>query len=386
MFATLCLAALLASAATPVQVRGAPGMASFDGGFRCYATCAPIAPPASLAPTWAWTPVYPASERAACEGHISGVDVEIDPKGNVRTAWLTQTHLVGKDHDLPGAFDSVAVGAAREWRFAASTLPARHARLAFRFAVRTPPPEGEGDLVVTALEPVSLDPLSSPTISLPESLWVDRVGNRYSGIPAGEYTFDVFGGLLFGGKASVHARIRRGKTSKVTAVLVPDRPIPPGHTYVMHPPAALPARPGDDARFPLAGFRLVYEGSHSNRVDTAKGLLTKDLVSFPDTTITFHLSDAEMDRIRQAMIAMRFWDPLSPLAPGEQETGFEPWGAITATAGGVTVTRAFGMIDLLDSYPSDEWKRTRDLSRFIEQIVHARPEYRALPAAQGAYL
>ena len=248
-----------------------------------------------------------------------------------------------------------------------------------------------GSVLVFVLESVSLDTLTLRIVNLTGAerglgtVSSKRVWTRLQKLPSGDHELEV--GSLFFETRRVPIRIRSGREDTVTVVLTPWAPVVPGHTFVTHPPRPLPERPADNEQYPLRGFSFAFSTKHGERVDTAAGLVTKDLVGNPDTTISLVLSPAELDRIRKRMIAIRFFDMTeSPSSywPGRSDGPDDLH--LVATAGGITRRLDWPSGMIADLYPSDDWKRIRDLVALIREIVAARPEYRALPRPYGAYL
>ena len=244
-------------------------------------------------------------------------------------------------------------------------------------------PSATGSLFVVTLESVARDTITANTVRLVGTERGTKVvgdgWTRIADLPPGDYTVEV--GELFLGLESARAHVRSGVEDTVTVVLSPRETVPPGRRYITKPPAVLPIRPDDDRRFPLSGFSFKFWNNHGERIDTAEGKVTKDLVGDPDTTTSLVLTKAELDSIRKRMIEIRLFDMESRHPAGFAAGG----GQLEVTAGGVTKRLDCAGVSG-ESYPPDDWKRMRDLMDFIRDIVAARPEYKALPPARGAYL
>lgn|SRR5262245_5290545 len=154
------------------------------------------------------------------------------------------------------------------------------------------------------------------------------------------------------------------------------------------PARVLPSRPGDRERYPRRDFGLVLEGNTGERVDTRAGLVTKDLVELPDTTVQLRLSEAQLDSLYAAVIRMRIFDvpephpkpALPPLACPNFKT------RLLVRAGDATRSFMWESTDLWGTALSDDWKRLFALTDMLVRMVQADPVYRALPSARGAYL
>jgi len=164
-----------------------------------------------------------------------------------------------------------------------------------------------------------------------------------------------------------------------------DHGISDDEAFLRRPPAELPIRPIDYVRFPRAGFGFVLAHGTGFEINTFRGTVTKDLVGDPDTTIALRLSPPEMDSVYQAMIAMRFFDLPRPHPLFHSEHLVVPSTGTTLEAhSGLAVEHLEW--STFDRRPSDDWKRLDRLILMIEDMVHRKPEWQALPEPNGAYL
>jgi hypothetical protein len=160
-----------------------------------------------------------------------------------------------------------------------------------------------------------------------------------------------------------------------------------GRAELFRPAPRLHVRPQDYVRFPRKGFGFVYECSDGSRVDTFKGIVTKDLVALRDSTIPLDLTQAEMDTVYEKFIEIRFFDLPEPHPP-YAGIGMMPNFDIrfSATAGCVTRTLAWNTGRVVGRrVPGPEWKRLGELEDLIWRMVARHAEYRALPEPKGAY-
>jgi len=141
-------------------------------------------------------------------------------------------------------------------------------------------------------------------------------------------------------------------------------------------------------------FWFVYETAYGDRVDTRRGLVTKDLVGAPDTTIALRLSDAELARIEQLMRQgglAGFKEPHPDLAPTVRVRGGIPGDAAPSTAcrlefqlDGRQVRLQWSTAPFMRE-TTPQWKALFRVERAIRETVEARPEYRRLPRPVGGY-
>ncbi|MGH7726366.1 MAG: hypothetical protein ACREOU_13140 [Candidatus Eiseniibacteriota bacterium] len=152
------------------------------------------------------------------------------------------------------------------------------------------------------------------------------------------------------------------------------------------PPRPLPLRQEDYARYPLESFQFVLETGDGFAVDTHRGIVTKDLVAAPDTTITLVLTASEKERIWRKVISVRLFE--MPELHAEIRT--EPISPCTSVrfevAAGAEKRAFFWDTCTFPDVPSDEWKRLAEVVRLIDETVRARPEWQLLPPPTGGYM
>ena len=178
------------------------------------------------------------------------------------------------------------------------------------------------------------------------------------------------------------AQVLAGSTSRIRFVMeCPECSFGPGYGRASAP--SLPLRPRDFRRFPRRGFGFAYEISTGERVDTFEGLVTKDLVTLPDTTIKLTLSAAELDTIYRKMIEIRFFEislPRMHRCPQVIQPNADIHFRVMAGPVSKTLQWNSGEPPI-----TDDRVRLIDLLQLIRRIVWAHPEYRALPPARGLY-
>jgi protein TonB len=143
-----------------------------------------------------------------------------------------------------------------------------------------------------------------------------------------------------------------------------------------------PGGPGGSA------LGLVFETGDGVRVDTFRGLFTKDLVGHTDTTIALSLTPAELDSILRRVKEVRLLELPELLAP----EGCGEWPRTSLRL----LVRAEGKERQFDWWnwwecsasirESETYKGLNQVIRLITGIVEAKAEYKTLPRPRGAYL
>ena len=88
-----------------------------------------------------------------------------------------------------------------------------------------------------------------------------------------------------------------------------DQMLPYTNAIAKLPPVpSAPVSPRDTLAHPYRRFAFLYEDEFGNRIDTIDGRVTKDLGMLPDTTIQLTLSDEELRRAYDGLIAIWFWE------------------------------------------------------------------------------
>lgn len=142
---------------------------------------------------------------------------------------------------------------------------------------------------------------------------------------------------------------------------------------------------------PEADFNLVFKYGFGakNTLDTFKGTFSKDMVTDPPVTVPLSLSEEEMDRIRQKMIAIDFISYPENFSvsvpPGE------PTRIVTPHQSDYFKVEYNGQVKELwwqdDITNKDEKADSlRELIKLIREIIEAKEEYKKLPAPTSGYL
>jgi len=339
-----------------------------------------------------FTPVYPLSERAFRRNYECRVFARVDSAGRVVAAESWGRRGGGPGSDSCEAFDSASVRAARAWTWAPGQSSRLPQTLVFNYTARAVNPRGEGSVLVVAVEAISRDTIDAGCVGIAGparefgTISFGKWGTRLRDLPAGSTHLLVeCCGNFSEQRADVE--VRPGAEDTVVVVMTPRESVPAGHTYWTQPPAAHPSRPEDDQKYPLGGFGFRFETDRGELVDSVHGVVTKDLVIGPDTTISLALTNEELDRVRRKMIEVRLWDMPEPHPPdlGDRMSMPHTTVRLEATAGGLTRRLTWNTgTDLMD-YPSDSSKRLMDLWHVIRSVVEEHPEYKALPDIRGLY-
>ncbi len=137
------------------------------------------------------------------------------------------------------------------------------------------------------------------------------------------------------------------------------------------------------------GFALSTELGFA--LDSFKGTLTKDMISRPDTMISFRLDKKTMEELRDLYLSARLADLPEPAPPYGSEQWYNPEHVLGVVrleirCGGTAKSFVWHSGHTVGSQYKEEWRR---LWWFAETAMIAAmysPEYRALPKASGGYL
>jgi hypothetical protein len=177
-------------------------------------------------------------------------------------------------------------------------------------------------------------------------------------------------------------------------------PEPRGFYVHFHPPYMMPAvlmrdappklriRQRDYRRYRRDNFAFVFETHIGFKIDTFKGLVTKDMIAAPDTTIPLQLTEKELDRIYEIMIAIRLFDypePHPPYGTRARHLGDGNTWRLTVRAGESMKTLSWCVHPLVYGKYDDDWKRLLHLVDMMWLAAVSHPEYQALPKPKGAY-
>lgn len=125
-------------------------------------------------------------------------------------------------------------------------------------------------------------------------------------------------------------------------------------------------------------FAFSYDDGWGTQLDTYRGTLTADAGG---KTISFTLSRADLDSVRQAAIEVRVLELPEPHPVIARCT----WGLVkpNSTARLVvslgSVTKEFSWNTGYSCTDTDEWKRLLSLQAVVLRIIYRQPVYRSLP-------
>jgi hypothetical protein len=157
-------------------------------------------------------------------------------------------------------------------------------------------------------------------------------------------------------------------------------------TVATSPTATVSAPPEATTPADVAALVFAFGVGAQNVLDTAAGTFTKDMIMASPITVPMRLTEEEMARIARKIDAIDFFSyPATYTTPEDGGGWMEPHQSyrfsVTTAEGAKTVTWE-------DAVFNDDERAAdlRGLARLIERIIHARPEYKALPEPKGAYL
>jgi hypothetical protein len=153
-------------------------------------------------------------------------------------------------------------------------------------------------------------------------------------------------------------------------------------------PPKLKIRQKDHRRYRRSNFAFVFETGLGFKIDTFRGLVTKDMISAPDTTIPLQLTEKELDRIYDTMIAIRLFDYPEPhplYGSWHRLHGLGTW-RLTVRAGDSMKILSWDTGREVGGEYFDDWKRLLHLVEMMWLAAEGHPEYQALPKAKGGYI
>lgn len=151
------------------------------------------------------------------------------------------------------------------------------------------------------------------------------------------------------------------------------------------PPAMLPERAADRARYGRDSFSIAFRGTDGFAVDTVLGTATQDRI-VPDSTFACVLTPAQIDTLYEMALAGRFFemhqpDPMLPAWYSAHEHG----GELAVRWGGEQ--RVFRWMALSTEFAwSDDLKRLNTLVGVLHRMVKTHPAFVAMPRLRGVYI
>lgn len=143
----------------------------------------------------------------------------------------------------------------------------------------------------------------------------------------------------------------------------------------------------DRTRSPRRGFGAILWSSTGHRVDTIRQTATKDLVNNPDTTISFHPSDRELDDLYARAIRDRLFELPEP-HPASTRRMIQPAfdAGLELHAGEVRRRFEWDSNDVPLGSSLETWSRLYGFTKALDALATHQPAYQALPRPQGFYL
>lgn len=135
-------------------------------------------------------------------------------------------------------------------------------------------------------------------------------------------------------------------------------------------------------------LKLRYGIAARNELNTFQNTYTKDLILDGTITARFVLSDADLDQIKDKMIEIDFFsypEVFTAVRTDTMVASFEPHATYDFE---VKYNSSIKRLHWDDGIITSDQKATRlrELIRFIQSIIEAKPEYRQLPPVRGGYL
>jgi len=152
------------------------------------------------------------------------------------------------------------------------------------------------------------------------------------------------------------------------------------------PPAMLPVRPGDRARYPRQTFAIRYVDENGFGIDTASGMANFDRITDADTMIALRLTDARLDSLYEEALHDRMFEMQQPGYLSGSWGGSEHWGGeLTLWAGGSSRVFRWDFWNPTASW-TDDHKRLDAFVATLKRMVVTSSEYRKMPPPKGAYI
>ena len=134
-------------------------------------------------------------------------------------------------------------------------------------------------------------------------------------------------------------------------------------------------------------LKLRYGIAARNELNTFQNTYKKDLILDGTVTAPFVLSDAELEQIKHEMIEIDFFSYPETFTVVRTDTivvFIEPHSTYDFE---VKYNSSLKRLHWDDGIITNDQRaaRLRELIRFIQSIIEAKPEYRQLPPARGGY-
>ena len=163
-------------------------------------------------------------------------------------------------------------------------------------------------------------------------------------------------------------------------------PVGAASTATASPRTTAPTSPEATAPTQVTALVFAYGVGAKNVLDTTSGTFTKDMILASPITVPLELTEREMSRIARKIEQIDFFSyPARYTTPEDGGGWMEPHQSYRFS---VTTADDTKTVTWEDAVFNDDERAAdlRGLARLIERIIHARPEYKALPEPEGGYL
>lgn len=147
-----------------------------------------------------------------------------------------------------------------------------------------------------------------------------------------------------------------------------------------------------------SNFNLIfaYGVEAKNKLDTFKGIYTRDMVVDPSITVNLYLSKNELDRIYQKMVEINFFDypdNFSVSVPPEEAGTLTPYSSYYFRVKHDSKIKElwwddnkFRMEGNNITYKDEKAEKLKELIELIRNIIESKEEYTKLPTPRGGYV
>jgi hypothetical protein len=147
-----------------------------------------------------------------------------------------------------------------------------------------------------------------------------------------------------------------------------------------------------------SNFNLIfaYGVGAKNRLDTFKGIYTRDMVDDPSITVNLYLSKNELDIIYQKMVEINFFDypdKFSVSIPPEEDGIFTPYSSYYFKVKNDSKIKELWWDDNkfwqeggILTYKDEKAEKLKELIELIKNIIESKEEYTKLPTPREVYI
>ena len=132
-------------------------------------------------------------------------------------------------------------------------------------------------------------------------------------------------------------------------------------------------------------IQIQLKYNYNDELNTFEHYLTKDLVLDGQVTIEFWLTEEEQIQIENKVYELGFFSLPDTLVNNSQVIITpNPIQYLKIKIANQQNTVVWNFIT--EEYQTDQYKRLRELARFIIDKIQAKPEYKSLPPSRGGYI